>query len=119
MVKLGYGFERLMFLTLLFLMITHIVACLWVFFASFKENYEGTWMEGDIAEMSANDQYLTSFYWTVTTITTVGYGDVSIITNTEKICCIFLMIFGVVSFGLLSGSLTNILQNYDVSNAQF
>lgn len=108
-VKLGYGFERLLFLTLLFLMITHIVACLWVFFASFKENFEGTWMEGDVAEMPDNEKYLTSFYWTVTTITTVGYGDVSIITNTEKICCIFLMVFGVVSFGLLSGSLTNIL----------
>ena len=60
-----------------------------------------------------------SFYWTVTTITTVGYGDISIKTNLEKVCALFLMVFGVVSFGLLSGSLTNILQNYDVSNAKF
>ena len=29
------------------------------------------------------------------------------------------MVFGVVAFGLLSGSLTNILQNYDSSNAVF
>jgi hypothetical protein len=76
-------------------------------------------MEGGLHDLSSSDQYLVSFYWTVTTITTVGYGDISIKTNGEKICCIFLMIFGVVSFGLLSGSLTNILQNYDVSNAKF
>ena len=29
------------------------------------------------------------------------------------------MVFGVVAFGLLSGSLTNILSNYDESNAKF
>lgn len=94
-------------------MITHIVACLWVFFASFSEDYVDTWMEGDTAEMSGSDQYLTSFYWTIQTVTTVGYGDTSIISNTEKIICIMLMVFGVVAFGLVSGSLTNILQNYD------
>ena len=44
MVSLGYGFERLTFITLAFLMITHIVACLWVFSASFSTNYENTWM---------------------------------------------------------------------------
>lgn len=64
-IKLGNGFERLMFITLVFLMITHITACLWIFFASFEENYEGTWMEGDYAEMPGGEQYLVSFYWTV------------------------------------------------------
>ena len=44
MVSLGYGFERLTFITLAFLMITHIVSCLWVFSASFSTDYENTWM---------------------------------------------------------------------------
>lgn len=76
-------------------------------------------MEGDVQEMNSSDKYLTSIYWTVTTITTVGYGDVSISTNLERVFCIALMVLGVVAFGLLSGSLTNILSNYDVTNAQF
>jgi hypothetical protein len=69
--------------------------------------------------MGKGEQYLTSFYFTVTTITTVGYGDISASTNGEKYFCILIMITGVVSFSVLSGSLANILSNYDVSNAQF
>jgi voltage-gated potassium channel Kch len=119
-VKLGYGFERLVFMTLIFFLLTHVIGCLWVFFASFADDYENTWMEaGDYVGIPPSKLYLQSFYWTVTTITTVGYGDVSVTTNLEKIFCIVLMVIGVVGFGLLSGALTNILQNYDVQNSQF
>jgi uncharacterized membrane protein (UPF0182 family) len=60
-------------------------------------------------EMSASEQYLTSFYFTITTITTVGYGDISINTPLEKIFCIIIMIIGVLAFTFASGSLASIL----------
>lgn len=101
-------------MTIAFVLICHIIACLWVFFATFADDFKGTWMEEEFQYMSAGDQYLTSFYFTVTTITTVGYGDISGSTSLEQVFCIVLMVIGVVGFGLLSGALTNILQNYDV-----
>ena len=54
-IKLGHGFERLMFITMVFLMITHITSCLWIFFASFEEDYEGTWMADGYADMPSSD----------------------------------------------------------------
>ena len=117
-IQVGYGFERLFFFVLIFLLIGHIVSCLWIFVAKFQ-NYEGTWMEDGAAEMTDYNQYLTAFYFTVQTITTVGYGDTSIVSKAERIFVMFIMLFGVVSFSILSGSLTSILQNYDVSNAAF
>ena len=39
LVKLGYGFERLAFMTIAFLLICHIIACLWVFFATFSDDF--------------------------------------------------------------------------------
>lgn len=117
-IQVGYGFERLFFFVLIFLLIGHIVSCLWIFIAKFK-NYEGTWMEDGAAEMTDYNQYLTAFYFTVQTITTVGYGDTSIVSKAERIFVMFIMLFGVVSFSILSGSLTSIIQNYDVSNAAF
>jgi hypothetical protein len=51
-VKLGYGFERLAFFVVIFFLISHIVACMWIFVAKF-ENYEGTWMEGDYQDIDS------------------------------------------------------------------
>lgn len=61
---------------------------------------------------------MTSIYFTVTTITTVGYGDIGGNTNVEKIFCILIMVIGVVSFSFASGTLASIIQNYDVQNAK-
>jgi len=51
---------------------------MWVFAASFADEEHSSWMKArelDLSEVGAN--YLTSLYFTVTTITTVGYGDIS------------------------------------------
>ena len=53
--------------------------------------------------------YLVAFYFTVTTVTTVGYGDVSITTPYEMVFCILTMLVGVVAFSFGSGSLASIL----------
>ena len=42
-----------------------------------EHGVEGTWMEGDVSELPISEIYLASVYFTVTTITTVGYGDFS------------------------------------------
>ena len=73
-------------------------------------------MDGDaqtLFEQSSYDQYIESLYWAVTTITTVGYGDISANNNLEKIYCILVMIIGVLCFSYASGSLSSILSNSD------
>ena len=57
-------------------------------------------------------------YWCITTITTVGYGDILPTTIFEKMYCSLIMIFGVVGFSFVTGSLTAILSNLDSSNAK-
>jgi voltage-gated potassium channel Kch len=72
--RIGVGCERLFFFVLLFLLMAHIVSCLWVLSASMEDDKTGTWLES-ISESSATEQYITSIYFTIETITTVGYGD--------------------------------------------
>ena len=67
--------------------------------------------------MPDNEQYLTAFYFTITTITTVGYGDISGGTLAEKIGAILLMILGVISFSFASASLSSIMHDFDTNEA--
>ena len=61
--------------------------------------------------------YIQSNYFIVTTVSTVGYGDMSAKTWLERVFCIFLMISGVTVFTFISGALSSILSNYDHSQA--
>ena len=74
-IKIGAGFERLFFFIIIFIMMCHIVSCLWVLAATIHDSTDGTWVE-DFDELGSLELYLTSMYFTVETISTVGYGDV-------------------------------------------
>jgi hypothetical protein len=116
--RIGVGFERLLFFILIFFVMCHIVSCFWVMFAAFDDYGPDTWVSRyAFKDYSDFDLYTASFYFTVTTITTVGFGDISGGNSTERIICIILMIIGVISFSFATGSLSNILANIDASEA--
>ena len=80
--NLGEGFEKLVFFILMSSMICHIVACMWCFTATFEkednDNGHINWlMAEEIEHESITTKYLFALYFTITTITTVGYGDIS------------------------------------------
>jgi len=62
-------------------------------------------------------QYMTSFYFVVVTMTTVGYGDILPHTIYEQFYVVLLMMGGVFVFSLVTGSLASILAQMDTSNA--
>jgi len=128
--KIGEGFERLLFSLLLFLMLCHFMACVWVFTADMsvdelqheehdemiEDSTTTNWIIDGSFDTNVSTLYITAFYFTVTTITTVGYGDISGVNSTERVICIFLMILGVLFFSFSSGTLTSIITNYEEVN---
>jgi hypothetical protein len=60
-----------------------------------------------------------SFYWTITTVTTVGYGDISGTNMMERVYCCFVMIIGVIAYGYANGTLASIMTNYDNKSEGF
>ena len=63
--------------------------------------------------------YGISFYWTIQTISTVGYGDIGIGNNAERLFCVFAMVLGVIAFGIANGQITSIISNFDSKNALY
>ena len=106
----------------MFALIAHVIACFWIIAAGLGD-FDKSWIAlqygtANFDEIDRSDLYLTSFYFTITTITTVGYGDFSAKTFTEKIVCIFIMILGVIGFSYASGSFTSFIQQKVKINEQ-
>jgi len=79
-----------------------------MFNASVKEQAEGSFIFGE-KEPNWVDTFFHTFWWSIVTFTTVGYGDVSPVTHLGKFLTIIIMLlnFGVVT--LLGGAVASVL----------
>ena len=107
--RLSVAAERLFFFALFSLLFIHTISCLWIFLAvEFKDT--DNWIDTfnyDLYDMGK--MYTIGLYWTVTTITTVGYGDISATNTAERIAASIIMIIGVIAFSFSTGSLSSII----------
>jgi voltage-gated potassium channel len=70
----------------------------------------GTIVEYNIESKVPNTQiktYLDSLWWCVSTVTTVGYGDIVPVSNLGRIVAMFYMFFGIAMVSLLFFVITN------------
>lgn len=79
-----------------------------MFNESVKEHAEGSFIFGE-KEPNWVDTFFHTFWWSIVTFTTVGYGDVSPVTHLGKFLTIIIMLlnFGVVT--LLGGAVASVL----------
>lgn len=97
--------------------VAHMVACLWHGLTVLKEqdstrDVARHWINANgLRRKSAWRRYLVSLYWAFTTMTTVGYGDIRLVTNSEKGVAIVVMIIGGICFGYIIGNVTTMFEN--------
>lgn len=109
-------------LGLALVLLGHLIGCFWFFVGmsadSDLESCESgtlncepggpamTWYDAlGITKEMRDAQYVAAFYWAFTTMTTVGYGDIYPMSDTERIYAIIMMIGGATVFGYISGSI--------------
>lgn len=101
------SFMRLFLLVFWILVAAHLIACGWIFI-------------GGPTEFDSNGQtYLEAFYWTVTTLTTIGYGDITPVEPVQFVFVIIIMLIGAAIYGFIIGNIANIIANIDVAKSQF
>ena len=100
-----------MSLLCIFAVLCHTLSCLWFLLAKIQDFNETTWVyRYDQLDSSPTEQYLTALYFIVTTITTVGYGDITSENPFEKIFSLFLMIGGVVGYSVAISSIMGLME---------
>jgi voltage-gated potassium channel len=63
--------------------------------------------------------YLGALYWTITTLTTVGYGDVTPTTSSQTVYAMTVMLLGVGLYGFVIGNMATLLTRMDMAKAQY
>jgi hypothetical protein len=90
----------------------HWLACIW-FFASFAGGFPAdSWTaRAGIVDSGAIEQYIRSLYWTITTMTTVGYGDITPARNVEYVLSAIIMLMGASLYAFIIGSVASLLSS--------
>ena len=61
-------------------------------------------------------RYVTSLYFIVTTVTTVGYGDYSATNTSERLFLIMLEFLGISVFSIIMGNITSLKSDTKISD---
>ena len=91
--------------------IAHWTAC-WFYFISFEDSFihSDVWIRHDnLMDKDISDIYITALYWSFTTMTTVGYGDIVPRTSNEKLYVMASMILACGIFAYTVGSIGGII----------
>lgn len=77
----------------------HVIACAWI---GLNFRHPNAWfVRAGYEKTSAFDIYVTSMYYTITTVTTIGYGDYSAFTTPEKAQMIIIQFVGICIFTII------------------
>ncbi|MDM8538809.1 ion transporter, partial [Desulfobacterales bacterium HSG17] len=114
------GILRISKLILTVLILNHWLACIWFLTASTAGFPENCWAVREAIHLStAPTQYLRSLYWTITTMTTVGYGDITPVLDIEYLLAILVMMMGASMYAFIIGNIASLFSNLDSTKSNF
>ena len=97
------------------ILLTHIMACVWIAIGRIDENsWVNVFLEDQRSEENPDPNsyqyfkeiYANAFYFILTTITTVGYGDISGTTTIEYLFSMGVEFIGLTFFSFLTGTIS-------------
>ncbi|XP_014348120.1 potassium voltage-gated channel subfamily H member 2 [Latimeria chalumnae] len=130
-----YGAAVLFLLMCTFALIAHWLACIWYAIGNVERPYLRVkigWLDslGDQIGKKYNDsdltsgptikdKYVTALYFTFSSLTSVGFGNVSPNTNSEKIFSICVMLIGSLMYASIFGNVSAIIQRLYSGTARY
>ncbi|XP_040186636.1 potassium voltage-gated channel subfamily H member 6 isoform X2 [Rana temporaria] len=130
-----YGAAVLFLLMCTFALIAHWLACIWYAIGNVERQYmehKIGWLDNLAIQIGKNyndtnsnsgpcikDKYVTALYFTFSSLTSVGFGNVSPNTNSEKIFSICVMLIGSLMYASIFGNVSAIIQRLYSGTARY
>ncbi|KAJ8336420.1 hypothetical protein SKAU_G00376400 [Synaphobranchus kaupii] len=129
-----YGAAVLFLLMCTFALIAHWLACIWYAIGNVERNTDSRigWLDSLGEQLgkqyndsiptsgpSIKDKYVTALYFTFSSLTSVGFGNVSPNTNSEKIFSICVMLIGSLMYASIFGNVSAIIQRLYSGTARY
>ncbi|XP_071347730.1 voltage-gated inwardly rectifying potassium channel KCNH6-like isoform X2 [Trachinotus anak] len=129
-----YGAAVLFLLMCTFALIAHWLACIWYAIGNVERAAAAGigWLDtlgGQLGKPyndsiiesgpSIRDKYVTALYFTFSSLTSVGFGNVSPNTNSEKIFSICVMLIGALMYASIFGNVSAIIQRLYSGTARY
>ncbi|XP_061110453.1 potassium voltage-gated channel subfamily H member 6-like [Conger conger] len=129
-----YGAAVLFLLMCTFALIAHWLACIWYAIGNVERNTASRigWLDSLGEQLgkqyndslpasgpSIKDKYVTALYFTFSSLTSVGFGNVSPNTNSEKIFSICVMLIGSLMYASIFGNVSAIIQRLYSGTARY
>ncbi|MGL4498283.1 MAG: ion transporter [Planktothrix sp.] len=111
---------RMFELLFIVFLIDHWIACLWFFIGNSTGQSGESWLQSNNLQLeNTTTQYLYSFYWSITTLTTIGYGDITPQNNIELIFTFVVMLLGVSLYAFVIGNVVAVISTLDANKNRF
>ncbi|CAL8076102.1 unnamed protein product [Calicophoron daubneyi] len=129
-----YGASILLLLTALFALIAHWLACIWYAIGNAEHLYRTPkigWLDSlanqteqhytDDPQSGPNlhTKYITALYFTFSSLTSIGFGNVSPNTNAEKVFSIVVMLVGSLMYASIFGNVGALIQRLYSGTARY
>eukprot|EP00252_Welwitschia_mirabilis_P021019 TRINITY_DN527_c0_g1_i10.p1 TRINITY_DN527_c0_g1~~TRINITY_DN527_c0_g1_i10.p1 ORF type:complete len:502 (+),score=72.88 TRINITY_DN527_c0_g1_i10:315-1820(+) len=121
-IRFSYLWIRCARLICVTLFAVHCAGCLYYLLGARYPDQNKTWISSIIHEFQKKNisyRYVSCIYWSITTLSTVGYGDIHAVNAREMIFIIFYVLFNLGLTAYLIGNMTNLVVQGSSRTMQF
>ncbi len=103
-------------LLLMTVFMSHLLGCFWFLVSPYDSvRPDDTWWGATMLADQKSDHYIASVYWSFSTMTTVGYGDITPVSTGERLYACMAMIAGATIFGYVIGNVATMSMAADIA----